>query len=77
MTPQHVHENGSPADLVSVSVTEPSKGERETTREHEPSDPLHPDGWTRMRKRRGSEHPDRFPPAQQVRVISTDEPRCS
>ena len=29
MTPQYVHENGSPADLVSVSVTEPSKRERE------------------------------------------------
>ena len=39
--------------------------------------PVHLDGWTRVRKRRGSEHPDRFPPAQEVRVISTDELRCS
>ena len=30
--------------------------------------PVHLDGWTRVRKRRGSEHPDRFPPASQIQM---------
>ena len=29
MTPQHVHGNGIPASLESVSLSEPSKGERQ------------------------------------------------